>query len=295
MPLAVVHHPGYTIDLPAGHPFPMGKFSVLRALLDGGPFEFFEAPEASRAALDRVHAAGYLDALETQTLSAEAQRRMGFAWTPALWRRTRLGAGGTLRAVELALARGLACNAAGGTHHAFRDFASGYCILNDLAAASLHARALGVGRVLIVDCDVHQGDGTASILADEPEVFTFSIHCEKNFPHRKQTSDLDVGLPVGTGDEGYLAALADSLPWLLDHFQPELVLYDAGVDVHADDRLGHLKLSDQGIARRDRYVIEHCRQRGLATACVIGGGYDRDLDRLAARHAILFREASAWA
>jgi acetoin utilization deacetylase AcuC-like enzyme len=150
--------------------------------------------------------------------------------------------------------------------------------------------------VLIVDLDVHQGDGTAAILSTHPEIFTFSMHCARNFPHRKQTSDLDVPLPDGLGDDGFLDVLQNHLPWLLDRFAPELVIYDAGVDVHADDRLGYLSLSDNGLARRDLAVIEACRSRGIATACVIGGGYDRDLAALAARHAVLHQQAAkVWA
>jgi acetoin utilization deacetylase AcuC-like enzyme len=293
----VVHHPGYSIELPASHPFPMGKFRLLRELLEEGPHAFHTPAEATRAQLLLAHDAAYLDALDSGTLDRAAQRRIGFDWSAALIRRCRLETGGTLRTVELALRYGLACNSAGGTHHAHRGFGSGYCLLNDLAVAALWAcRELGVVRVLIVDLDVHQGDGSAAILAEHPEIFTFSMHCARNFPHRKQTGDLDLALADGLRDEAYLEALDEHLPWLLDRFAPELVLYDAGVDVHADDRLGFLSLSDAGLARRDHAVIDACRRRGIATACVIGGGYDRDLHTLAARHAILHREAAkVWA
>lgn len=291
--LPVVHHRGYTVALPEQHPFPMGKFAALRERLEGGPYEFHEAPAATREQLALAHDAAYLDALFDGTLDRAAQRRIGFDCTAALVQRCVLETGGTLRAVALALAQGLACNSAGGTHHAHRGFGSGYCLLNDLAVAALWARRrLGVGPVLIVDLDVHQGDGSATILADEPEMFTFSMHAARNFPHRKQASDLDVALADGLGDDDYLRQLDEHLPWLLDHLKPALVLYDAGVDVHAADRLGLLNLSDAGLARRDRAVIAACRARGIPTACVIGGGYDRDLRALAARHAILHREAA---
>lgn len=292
MTLPVVWHPGYSIPQPAGHAFPMGKFTVLGGLLAAMDCDVQRAPEASLRDLEAAHDAGYLQALASGTLDRSAQRRIGFDCTPALAQRCRLETGGTIRTVELALQQGLACNAAGGTHHAHRDFGAGYCLINDLAVAARFALdQAGVSRVLIVDLDVHQGDGTAALLADEPRAFTFSMHCEKNFPARKQRSDFDLGLPRGMGDADYLSELRGVLPWLLDSLAPDLVLYDAGVDVHEADRLGHLALSDEGIAARDRCVLGECRRRGIATAAVIGGGYDRDLDRLAARHALLFKAA----
>lgn len=294
MSLPVVWHPDYSIPQPAGHAFPMGKFTVLGALLGTPDFVLHPAAEASTQDLLTVHDATYLDALASGTLDRSAQRRIGFDCTPALAARCRLETGGTIRTIQLALAEGLACNAAGGTHHAHRDFGAGYCLLNDLAIAARWALNVAqVSRVLIVDLDVHQGDGTAALLADEPRAFTFSMHCEKNFPARKQRSDLDIGLPRGLEDAGYLAELHAVLPWLLDSLAPELVLYDAGVDVHGGDRLGHLALTDIGIEARDAFVLGQCRRRGIATAAVIGGGYDRDLDVLAARHALLFRAALA--
>ena len=294
MRLPVVWHPGYSIAQPADHPFPMGKFTVLGALLRAAGHHMHPAPEVSAQVLRAVHDADYLDAMAAGTLATGLQRRIGFQCTPELAHRCRLETGGTIRTIELALAQGLACNAAGGTHHAHRDFGAGYCLINDLAVATRWALDVaGVSKVLIVDLDVHQGDGTAALLADEPRAFTFSMHCEKNFPARKARSDLDVGLPRGLDDAGYLHELAALLPWLLDTVCPTLVLYDAGVDVHGSDRLGHLALSDDGIAARDAYVLGECRRRGIPTAAVIGGGYDRNLDVLAARHALLFQAAAA--
>lgn len=293
--LPVVHHAGYTIPLPETHPFPMAKFAVLRRQLDGGPYRFFEAPAATREQLALAHDTHYLDALDAGALDKTAMRRIGFEWRADLIRRCKLETGGTLRTVELALAHGLACNSAGGTHHAHRDFGAGYCLLNDLAVAALWAqRVLGLRRVLIVDLDVHQGDGSAAILAQAPALFTCSVHCEKNFPARKQHSDLDIPLPRGVDDDGYMETLDRHLPWLLDAVAPELLLYDAGVDVHRDDRLGHLALSDAGLLARDAYVIGAARRRGIATACVIGGGYDRHIPTLAARHAHLFTAAARF-
>lgn len=294
MPLPVVWHPGYSIPQPAEHPFPMGKFTVLGALLDTADYAVHRAHEASAAQLQAAHAAEYLAAMAAGTLERSLQRRIGFDCTPALAERCRLETGGTIRTIELALQHGLACNAAGGTHHAHRDFGAGYCLINDLAVAARWALDVAqVQRLLIVDLDVHQGDGTAALLANEPRAFTFSMHCEKNFPARKARSDLDIGLPRGLDNAGYLAELAAVLPWLLDTLNPDLVLYDAGVDVHGGDRLGYLGLSDQGIYARDTYVLQSCRSRGIATAAVIGGGYDRDLAVLAARHALLFQAALA--
>ncbi|MGS0467513.1 histone deacetylase family protein [Cobetia marina] len=178
-----------------------------------------------------------------------------------------------------------------GTHHAHPEAASGYCLLNDIGVAAHQALEDGVTRVLIVDLDVHQGDGTALIFADEPRVFTLSLHAESNFPARKQKSDLDVPLPKGMGDEDYLAVLERTLEAVLTRVQPELVIFDAGVDPHAADRLGHLELSDRGLYRRERHVIQRCREAGAAVACVIGGGYDRDIEALAWRHSQLHRAA----
>lgn len=297
MALTIVHHPGYTIDLPASHPFPMDKFRVLRQQLGhrplATPIEWLTPQPAGIEALARVHTRGYLNALLHGELDRAAQRRSGFVWSPALVERVRLETGGTLLTLEAALATGLACNSAGGTHHAHADAASGYCLINDLAVAAAHALAQGwVERVLIVDCDVHQGDGTALLFTDVPDVFTFSMHAARNFPARKAKSDLDVALPNGMDDAAYLAELASYLPGLLAAYQPDVVLYDAGVDVHRDDRLGYLALSDGGLYQRDAYVLGCCRDAGIPVAAVIGGGYDRDIDVLAARHAQLHRAAA---
>lgn len=273
----------------------MAKFTLLRRLLDRqGGCRFHEPAPATRSQLESSHDPAYLTALASGRLDRKAQRRSGFACTPALFARCALETGGTCRAVELALEHGLACNAAGGTHHAHFDFASGYCLLNDLVVAVHHARTLGVRRILILDCDVHQGDGTARLLREDTEVLTVSVHCAENFPSRKAASDCDIALPRGSGDAAYLQAIDDHFPHLLDTTQPELVLYDAGVDVHRDDRLGHLALSDHGLLARDAAVIQMVRDRGIPLVGVIGGGYDRDIDALVARHALLFEAARAY-
>ena len=291
MTLAAVHHRDYSFDLPATHPFPMAKFRVLRRQLTAfdDRIDWHQPAMAERSALERVHTPAYLDALLAGELDHAAQRRSGFPWSAALVRRVRLETGGTLLAARLALTEGLALNAAGGTHHAHADFASGYCLLNDLAvtAKTLLAEQC-VRRVLIIDLDVHQGDGTARLLADEPNAVTLSIHAARNFPARKALGDEDIELESGLTDAAYLEVLANRLPPAIDRLRPDLVIYDAGVDVHTADRLGHLDLTNEGLYRRDRYVIDMVRARGIPLAGVIGGGYDRDLEALCRRHRQLF-------
>ncbi|WP_106476502.1 histone deacetylase family protein [Phytohalomonas tamaricis] len=298
MRLPLVYHPGYTIAWPETHPFPMAKFRALRERLttlgfdDDPAITWLTPPPATSAQLLRVHSHDYLQTFYLGDSDPKARKRSGFPWSPALVERTLREVGGTLLTVEMALETGLACNMAGGTHHAFANGASGYCLLNDVAVAAREALAQGwVKRVMIVDLDVHQGDGTASIFQNDPAVFTFSVHGAENFPFTKQQSDLDIALPRGIDDDAYLVVLKTHLPRLLNAFRPELVIYDAGADVHAGDRLGHLELSDEGIYKRDRYVINTCRTAGVSTACVIGGGYDRNLSALAGRHAWLFQAA----
>jgi len=257
------------------------------------PIEWHTPQPATLESLQRVHTRDYVQAFLHGQLDRAAQRRSGFVWSQALVERVRLETGGTLLTLEAALATGLACNSAGGTHHAHADAASGYCLINDLAVAAAHALAQGwVERVLIVDCDVHQGDGTARLFANEPGVFTFSMHAARNFPARKAKSDLDIALPNGMEDAAYLAELASWLPGVLAAYQPDVVLYDAGVDVHHDDRLGYLSLSSDGLYARDHYVLNLCRESDIPVAAVIGGGYDRDITALAARHAQLHRAAA---
>ena len=218
---------------------------------------------------------------------------MGLRGREGRVRRTGTAPMGTLLTAELALKHGIAGHLAGGTDHAHYDFGAGFCMLNDLAITARALRAGGlVERVLMFDCDVHQGDGTAAMLADEPRAFTCSIHCEKNFPVRKMKSDLDVGLPLGMTDQDYLDTVFETLEQLLDLVQPDLVFYDAGVDIFQHDPLGRLHITEQGIADRDRGVLARCRQRNVPVATVIGGGYDDDRDALAQRHAIVVEAAS---
>ncbi|MGL5193410.1 MAG: histone deacetylase family protein [Chroococcales cyanobacterium] len=297
MDLPIVYHPDYVAPLPPSHRFPMEKFRLLYEMLLGDRVvtpEQCHAPELPpQDWIESVHDPEYVQAYCQGTLDPKAQRRIGLPWTEAIANRTCISVGGAILTAKLALEHGLACNTAGGTHHAFPDFGSGFCIFNDLAIASRMIQKLaGIRKVLIVDLDVHQGDGTAFIFKNDPDVFTFSLHCEANFPGRKQTSDLDVALPVGMEDDEYLQTVAHYLPDLLSQFQPDLVLYDAGVDVHAGDRLGKLALSDTGIFRRDMQVLSTCLAARYPVACVIGGGYCEDMRGLVYRHSLLHRAAA---
>jgi acetoin utilization deacetylase AcuC-like enzyme len=294
--IPIVYHPHYVAPLPQGHRFPMVKFQKLYELLlkDGilTPENLYEPEIPDQSPLELVHTPDYIENYCQGTLDAKAQRRIGLPWSAELVRRTCTAVGGTILTAKLALEHGIACNTAGGTHHAFPDFGSGFCIFNDLAIAARVLQKWGlVKQVLIVDLDVHQGDGTAFIFQNDPRVFTFSMHCEINFPSRKQTSDLDVPLPEGLDNDGYLQILANYLPDLLSQVKPDLVLYDAGVDTHVGDRLGKLALTDEGIYRRERQVLSTCRAGGYPVACVIGGGYAEDMEGLVYRHSLLHRAA----
>ncbi len=288
----VVHHPAYVTPLPASHRFPMPKFAYLLAHLRRTglllPAQEFVPEPAPRAWLELAHDSLYVTAVLEQRLDAAAIRRLGLPLSPVLALRSRCAVAGTVLTARLALEHGVACNTAGGSHHAFAGFGAGFCVFNDVAVAARVLAAEGlIRRALVIDLDVHQGDGTAAILAGDASVFTLSVHCRANFPARKQQSDLDVALDPGTGDADYLDLLANLLPPVLDRVRPDLVFYNAGVDPHVDDRLGRLALSDAGLAERERYLLALCRRRGLPLACVVGGGYADDLDVLARRHALL--------
>lgn len=293
---AVVYHPDYVAPLPDGHRFPMPKFKLLRDLLikDGiiVPEQIYQPELPALELIQLVHTPQYVQDYCYGGLNYQAQRRICLPWSLALAHRTRIAVGGTVLAAQLALEYGCACNTAGGTHHAFPSYGSGFCIFNDLAIASRMMQQAGlVEKILIVDLDVHQGDGTAYIFQNDPSVFTFSMHCEANFPGKKQQSDLDVPLPVGLDDDGYLQILASHLSDLLATVKPDLVLFDAGVDTHVGDRLGKLALSDRGIYRRERMVLSTCQAGGYPVACAIGGGYSHDMTALVYRHSLLHRAA----
>ncbi|TVR66602.1 MAG: histone deacetylase [Spirochaetaceae bacterium] len=302
MALPLVYHPEYVTPLPPGHRFPMPKFGlVYEMLLAEGivSTSTVHVPDsADRELLTLVHTEEYVDSILEGTIKPAALRRIGLPWSEGLARRTRRAVGGTLLTARLALEHGLACNTAGGTHHAHPSFGSGFCLFNDLAvaAAALLAEE-AVRRILVVDLDVHQGDGTAAAFQADDRVFTFSMHCGSNFPFRKTPGDLDVALPEGLSDDEYLRELESILPDLVNpavpEMAPDLVLYDAGVDVFAGDRLGRLNLTLEGITRRDRFVLETCLAADVPVAAVIGGGYDQDVSALADRHCILHRVAAS--
>lgn len=290
--LHVVHHVDYMAPRPTSGTFRFDKYYLvmeeLRAQAASGGAAITEhAPEpCPREWLEAVHCPTYVDEVFRAEVPREKERRIGFPVTPAIRDRVRHTNGGTWLAAQLAREHGYAANSAAGSHHALHDTGAGYCVFNDLAVTANRLIAQRQARrVLIVDCDVHQGDGTASLTAGREDIFTLSLHAEKNFPVRKARSSLDVGLPDGVDDDGYMAALTRHLPQVLADFAPDFVLYQAGVDPHVDDKLGRLALSDAGLAMRDRFVVSAARGRGLPVASALGGGYGDDPRVVAARHA----------
>jgi acetoin utilization deacetylase AcuC-like enzyme len=279
----------FVLPLPQGHRFPMAKYGRLRDRLaaECPSVQLDQAEPATDGELALVHSPAYIQAVQQGTLSAAAQREIGFPWSPAMAERARRSVGATIQACRAALGgEGMAANIAGGTHHAYADKGSGFCVFNDAAVATRlmqaeHARqhrARGPLKVAIVDLDVHQGNGTARIFANDPSVFTLSLHGEKNFPFRKEPSDLDVELPDGTGDIAYLEALERALDELEQRFEPGLVIYLAGADPHEGDRLGRLKLTFDGLEARDRRVMDWAWQRRLPLVFVMAGGYGTDME-----------------
>jgi len=297
MSLPIVFHPDYEAPMPEGHRFPMGKYGRLAALLAErglAPGGFARPEPASEDLALLAHDRAYVDGVLACAVPREVERRIGLPVDAGIVRRSLASVGGTLLAARLAMQHGLAGTTAGGSHHGQRATGAGFCVLNDVAIAALALKREGaISRALIVDLDVHQGDGTADCLSGEDALFTFSVHAEKNYPVRKIAGDLDVGLPDGLEDDAYLSALQAHLPRLLDALQPDLVFYNAGVDPHRDDKLGRLALSDEGLARRDRFVVGEARRRGVPLVSVVGGGYSADLDALARRHAIVFEVMAA--
>lgn len=288
----VVFHPAYEAALPEGHRFPMGKYGRLAAAIQARGLvpDGFVTPEPASPELIRLaHDGIYVEQVVTATVPRAVERAIGLPVDAGVARRSLASAGGSLLAARLALRGGLAGSTAGGSHHGRRDGGRGFCVFNDVAVAALALKREGtIRRALVIDLDVHQGDGTADCLSDEPDLFTFSMHAEKNYPTDKVPGDLDVGLPDGLGDEDYLAALNLHVPRLLDTQRPDLVFYNAGVDPHRDDRLGRLALTDDGLRRREAWVVDEVRRRGIPLAAVIGGGYATDIEALAARHALVF-------
>ena len=273
------HHP---VPLPDGHPFPIDKYVLLRERLESAalvpPGQLLPAPAATPEQLLRVHDPGYLQRVAYGQLSSREQRRLGFPWSSELYRRSIHSVGGTIAAARAALETGLGINLAGGTHHAGHAHGAGFCVFNDVMVAIRTLQAEGrVGRAVVLDCDVHQGDGTAELASGDDSVFTMSIHGANNFPVRKRRSDLDVALPNATGDDAYLAALEPAVDRALGSSPVDLAFYLAGADPFEGDRFGRLSVTKRGLAARDRLVLGACRRREIATTVVMAGGYAPDL------------------
>jgi acetoin utilization deacetylase AcuC-like enzyme len=281
----------YPLPLPEGHRFPAAKYSLLRRRLEahaaaGAALEFVEPHAATDEELLRVHDRGYIGRVFSGTLTRDEQRRIGFPWSEPLVERSLRSTGAAVDAASAAIEDGVAASLAGGTHHAGTSWGEGFCVFNDTAVATREMQARGAARhVLILDCDVHQGNGTAEIFAADPTVFTMSIHGARNFPLRKHPSSLDVPLDDGTDDDAYLAALAPAVAESFDRSRPDLVFYIAGADPYEHDRLGRLRLTKQGLFDRDRLVLDAARAAGVPLAIVLGGGYSADLDAIVDIHA----------
>ena len=300
MALHLVYHPIYSqLELPPEHRYPINKYRMLYQHLDQ-ELDFQSHPglqlhQPQPVGVDEIkqlHHPDYIDALFGNTLPAAKMRRIGFPWSPQLIERTLTSSGGTKLTVDLAYQYGMSIHLSGGYHHAHHDFGSGFCLVNDLALAARHAMTLdGIDKVMIVDCDVHHGDGTATLLADDPDIITFSVHCDKNFPARKPDSDIDLALPKETTTEEYLDAFGGLLHLALAQHQPDMVIYDAGVDIHQQDELGYFNVCTDGIYQRDHLVLSLCDQAGIPVAAVVGGGYRSEHQHLVNLHAQLIYSA----
>jgi acetoin utilization deacetylase AcuC-like enzyme len=287
----------FVLPLPEGHRFPMAKYSMLRERVaaDGicGPGELRTPRAVTDEEILRVHAPRYLMRVVSGELTEKEMRRIGFPWSERMVERSRRASGGTLGACLAALDEGFAANLAGGTHHAFSDRGEGYCVFNDSAIAASAIRAAGLAeRVVVIDTDVHQGNGTAEILRGDPSVFTFSIHGAKNFPFHKEESDLDAPLPDGADDTEFLGALERGLETALEATDADLAIYLAGADPFEGDRLGRLSVTKRGLAERDKMVLESCRDRGIPVAVTMAGGYARDVEDTVDVHLQSIKRAS---
>ena len=287
--MKIFYHGHFVLPLPVGHRFPMNKYALLRQRVEEAslvPAHHLHVPEgASDQQLQLAHTADYVERIKGGTLNRKEERRIGFPWSPQLVERSRRSVGSTIAAARWALREGVAVNLAGGTHHAGPDWGQGYCVFNDAAVAARAMQEEGLARrVVILDCDVHQGNGTAAIAAGDPTIFTFSIHGARNFPFHKEPGDLDIGLEDGTGDEAYLEALEWGIQRSLSEAGADLAIYLAGADPYFDDRLGRLALSKEGLLQRDRLVFELCGRAGLPVAVTMAGGYARRVEDTAEIH-----------
>jgi acetoin utilization deacetylase AcuC-like enzyme len=277
----------FVLPLPSGHRFPMRKYSLLRESVAANlPLvSFEEAPHTTDGVLALAHHPNYIHRVTSGALTESEQKQIGFPWSPEMVERSRRSTGATIAACRAAIEDGVAVNLAGGTHHAHADFGQGFCVFNDAAvAARLMQAERRVSRVAIVDLDVHQGDGTAAILARDDSVFTMSMHGERNYPFTKASSDLDVALPDGTGDAEYLDQLSSALKQMFERFSPQLLIFLAGADPYEGDRLGRLSVSMEGMAARDTAVMQAAREHGLPVAISMAGGYGRTIEDTVAVH-----------
>jgi acetoin utilization deacetylase AcuC-like enzyme len=294
--MKVYYHDLFTFPLPDGHRFPIQKYAMLREhLLSEGvlqPHELCTPEPATDRQLSLIHSNEYIGKVKTGDFLPNEIRRLGFPWSPELVERSRSSVGSTIAACRAAIAEGIGINLAGGTHHAYADHGEGFCVFNDVAVASRVMQSEGaVQRVVILDCDVHQGDGTADIFYDDPTVFTMSIHGEKNFPFRKQTSDIDIALPDHAGDDEYLSALKFGVIKALESAGADMAIYIAGADPFSRDRLGRLSLTKAGLAERDQFILSTSYEWKLPLAVVMGGGYAKSLGDIVDIHAQTVREA----
>lgn len=282
--IPLIYHSIYSqLPLPEGHRYPINKYQLLYQAVEAKrsklpdwqqTYQLFEPKAVTLEQVKQVHSEEYVDLLASGQLAAPKMRRIGFPWSEQLIERTLCSAGGTALSAEMAIEHGIAIHLSGGYHHAHHDFGSGFCLFNDLVVAAKHALTFEhIDTVLIVDSDVHHGDGTATLCQDEPDIATLSFHCDKNFPARKPASDFDVPLSRETGDAEFLASFEQVTQMAMAHYQPDLIIYDAGVDIHVDDELGYLNVSTEGIYQRDCLMFEMAKKQGIPIACVVGGGY----------------------
>lgn len=294
--LKIANHSIYVHPLPEGHRFPMEKYDLLpRQLLHEGTCtadNFFEARPAPDEAILAVHTLEYFESLKNLELDRKAELMTGFPLSKELVEREQVIAGGTIQAAQFALKYGIAMNAAGGTHHAYTNRGEGFCLFNDQAVAARHLLEQGLAKkVLIVDLDVHQGNGTAEIFQGDPVVFTFSMHGKKNYPFRKEKSDLDIELESGTGDDEYLKILKKTLPRLIAEVGPDFIFYQCGVDILETDKLGKLSCTVEGCKERDRFVLQTCHEHKIPLQCSMGGGYSKEIKTIIEAHANTYRLA----
>lgn len=298
----LIYHPIYSqLPLPEGHRYPIHKYQLLHSAVKhhmdsdpkwGNAFEMSQPMPVSVEQVKQVHDGEYVDLLVSGNLPAAKMRRIGFPWSEQLIERTLYSSGGTCLAAEMAIESGLAIHLSGGYHHAHRDFGSGFCLFNDLVLAAKHALTFEhIDKVLIVDSDVHHGDGTATLCQENDDIITLSFHCDKNFPARKPLSDLDVPLSRETEDEEFLRCFEQVTNMAIAHHQPDLIIYDAGVDIHQDDELGYLNISTQGIFKRDCLMLNLAKSKAIPMACVVGGGYRSEHKDLVPIHMQLLNAA----